>query len=503
VNVEDRVVIYAPTGKDARLIAQVLVRTGVDSVVCMRTADVGERLKEGAGALLLVDEVLDHALLKVLSHYLGEQPTWSDLPVLVMSTRGLDSADMRQTYLQLGNVTLLERPLQSVTLASAATSSLRARRRQYAMREIDRRKDEFLAMLAHELRNPLAPVSAASDLLKMPNLDRDRIRQTSDIISRQVKHMTGLIDDLLDVSRVSRGLVTLNMATLDARQIVTSAVEQARPLIDARRHRLTVRPAPDIAWIDGDQKRLVQILANVLNNAAKYTPEGGEIVIGMALTPGRLTYTVTDNGIGMAPHVIDHIFDMFAQAERTSDRTQGGLGIGLALVKNLVQLHGGTVAAYSDGAGAGSRFEIGFPLSVQPLAPADAASAADGGAALARSVLVVDDNVDAAMMLGMFLELAGYAVQVVHDATAALAIATMAPHAIDACLLDIGLPDMDGNALARRLRGIGATANATLIAITGYGQEDDRRKTREAGFDQHHVKPVDMQKLMDTLAALP
>jgi CheY-like chemotaxis protein len=223
----------------------------------------------------------------------------------------------------------------------------------------------------------------------------------------------------------------------------------------------------------------------------------------MALTPGRLIYTVSDNGIGMAPHVIDHIFDMFAQAERTSDRTQGGLGIGLALVKNLVQLHGGTVAAYSDGAGAGSRFEIGFPLSAQPLAPADAASAGDGGAAPARSVLVVDDNVDAAMMLGMFLELAGYTVQIVHDATAALAVATTAPHAIDACLLDIGLPDMDGNALARRLRGIDATANATLIAITGYGQEDDRRKTREAGFDQHHVKPVDMQKLMDTLAALP
>jgi signal transduction histidine kinase len=502
VNVEDRVVVFAPTGKDARLIAQVLARAGVDSCVCTRAADVASQLKQGAGALLLVDEVLDAALLKLVSQYLGEQPTWSDLPILVMSTRGLDSAGMRQTYLQLGNVTLLERPLQSVTLVSAATSALRARRRQYAMREIDRRKDEFLAMLAHELRNPLAPVSAAADVLKLPNLDRDRIRQTSDIISRQVKHMTGLIDDLLDVSRVSRGLVALDLAAVDARQIVTSAVEQARPLIDARRHRLTVHTAPALAWIEGDQKRLVQILANVLNNAAKYTPEGGEIVLSMDVAETQLTYTVRDNGIGMAPHVIDHIFDMFAQAERTSDRTQGGLGIGLALVKNLVQLHGGSVTAHSDGAGAGSRFDICFPRGSGPQGAMDGAAGAPARLAATRSVLVVDDNVDAAMMLGMFLELAGYQVHVVHDAGAAIDIA-VAQRAIDACLLDIGLPDMDGNALARRLRAIDSTAQSTLIAITGYGQENDRRKTAEAGFDQHHVKPVDMQKLMDTLASLP
>jgi len=503
VNVEDRIIIYAPTGKDARLIAQVLERAGVASHVCARAADVAVQLTQGAGALLLVDEALDAALLKDVSQFLGEQPTWSDLPVLVMSMRGLDSPEMRHAYRQLGNVTLLERPLQSVTLASAATSALRARQRQYAMREIDRRKDEFLAMLAHELRNPLAPVSAASDLLKLPHLDREKIRQTSDIISRQVRHMTGLIDDLLDVSRVSRGLVTLNKTVLDARQIVTSAVEQARPLIDARRHRLTVRTSPELAYIEGDQKRLVQILANVLNNACKYTPEGGEIVLAMDARENDVTFTVSDNGIGMDSHVISHIFDMFAQAERTSDRTQGGLGIGLALVKNLVQLHGGSVSARSEGVGNGSRFDITFPRSHQAHSATDSAAAESGQAAPGRNLLVVDDNVDAAVMLGMFLELAGYRVQVVHSAGAALDIASGAPGSIDACLLDIGLPDMDGNDLARRLRTIRSTAAATLIAITGYGQENDRRKTREAGFDQHHVKPVDMQKLMDALAVLP
>ncbi len=498
---ENRVVIHAPTGKDAKLIAQVLERTGVESHVCVRAADVSGELKKGVGAFVLVNEALSAPLLRQLTQFLAEQPAWSDLPVLVMSQRGFDSPDIRQYYLQLGNVTLLERPLQSVTLASAATSALRVRRRQYAMREVDRQKDEFLAMLAHELRNPLAPVSAASDLLKLPNLDRDKIKQTSDIISRQVRHMTGLIDDLLDVSRVSRGLVTLDVAVLDARQIVTSAVEQVRPLIDARRHRLSLRIPPELTSIQGDQKRLVQILSNLLNNAAKYTPEGGDIALCLDVDDDQLVFTVTDNGIGITDDVIDHIFEMFAQAARTSDRTQGGLGIGLALVKNLVQLHGGTVSAHSEGAGKGSRFQLTFPRSV----PCQAAFPAPNDAVAQRAtdvrLLLVDDNVDAAMMLGLLLETAGYQVQVVHTASAALETAADAQR-VDACLLDIGLPDMDGNDLAKQLRAIPATSAAILIAITGYGQEIDRCKTRDAGFDHHHVKPVDVKKLFGTLATL-
>ena len=497
---ENRVLIYAPTGKDAKLIAQVLVRAHIEAHVCIGPAEVIVEMNKGVGALLLVDEALSTSLLKPLTHILGLQPTWSDLPVFVMSNRSLASPEIRGAYHHLGNVTLLERPVQGITLVSAATAALRARKRQYAMREVDRRKDEFLAMLAHELRNPLAPVSAASDLLKLPNLSQSRIKQTSEIISRQVQHMTGLIDDLLDMSRVSRGLVTLERNVLDARQIVTNAVEQVRPLIDGRGHRLTLHTSPELVYIDGDQKRLIQIVSNVLNNAAKYTPEGGEIVLSMEADNSSVTLTITDNGIGMEPDVIEHIFDMFSQAERTSDRTQGGLGIGLALVKNLVQLHDGTVTAASDGPGNGSQFKLTFPRSFHVEETASVSGSSEERVT-PLNLLLVDDNVDAATMLGLFLELAGHRVTVVHSGTAALdAIAGM-DH-VDACLLDIGLPDMDGKDLAKRLRSMPVTAKAMLVAITGYGQAIDRSNTQEAGFNHHYVKPVNMAELVNTLATL-
>jgi len=498
--VENRILIYAPTGKDARLIAQTLAGAQVNSFVCIKEAEISEKLKSGAGALLVVDDALSAPLLQSLTQFLRDQPTWSDLPVLILSQRGLDSSEMRGKYLQLGNVTLLERPVQGVTLVSAARSALRARRRQYTMQEVDRRKDEFLAMLAHELRNPLAPISAASDLLRFADLDRAVIQETSEIISRQVKHMTGLIDDLLDVSRVSRGLVTLDNSVVDAKQIVTHAVEQVRPLIDSRQHRLTVRTSPELAFIKGDKKRLIQILSNVLNNAAKYTPKGGDIELSMTVTYSNLIFTVIDNGIGIKSHVINHIFDMFVQAETTSDRSQGGLGIGLALVKSLVHLQGGTVIAHSDGAGKGARFTLTFPRSFEssgmPIPAKLNAQCSDKGV----RVLIVDDNVDAAEMLGRFLDLVGYQVRVAHSAKVALEMAReQAPHA---CFLDIGLPDMDGNELAKRLRELPEISSLVLVAVTGYGQDGDRQKTFEAGFDHHLVKPVDRDKLLTTLSAL-
>ncbi len=496
---ENRVVIFAPTGRDARLISQVLERAGVESHICSRMIEVVDELVQGVGVLLLVDEALDTPLTRPLTQYLSQQPAWSDLPIFLLSNRGLNSPEIRSAYQHLGNVTLLERPLHGITLVSAATSALRARKRQYAMREVDRRKDEFLAMLAHELRNPLAPISAASDLLKLPSLDREKIKQTSEIISRQVRHMTGLIDDLLDVSRVSRGLVPLEKQSVDTRLITASAVEQVRPLIDGRRHSLTLRTSPHSAFVEGDPKRLVQILANVLNNAAKYTPEGGEILLATDVSESAVIFTVSDNGIGIAPEVIGRIFDLFAQAERTSDRTQGGLGIGLALVKSLIQLHGGTVTASSDGASTGAEFQLTFPRHFPVEEESLAADAIADKLINQQRLLVVDDNVDAANMLGMFLELAGHQVKIVHTAAAALEAAARAD-SIDACLLDIGLPDLDGIGLAKRLREIPSTKKTLLIAITGYGQEQDRHKTSRAGFNHHYVKPIDMEQLISTLA---
>jgi signal transduction histidine kinase/ActR/RegA family two-component response regulator len=499
-DLEYRILVHAPVGKDARLIAELFGRAGIDCRVCSHLGELVEELGHGAGALLVGDEAITPEFLRALTHFIEHQQGWSDLPVLIMSRREAASPGLQHRYLELGNVSLLERPAQGVTLVSAAQSALRARRRQYAMREVDQRKDEFLAMLGHELRNPLAPIRAASDLLRLPSLDPDRIRQTSEIISRQVKHMTGLIDDLLDLSRVSRGLVTLDETLLDARLIVTGAVEQVRPLVDARRHRVTIRIPPGAAFVHGDQKRLVQILANVLNNAAKYTPEGGEIVVAMGADDDSVSYTVSDNGIGIAPHMIGQVFDMFAQAERSSDRSQGGLGIGLALVKNLVALHGGRVSVASEGIGKGSRFTVTLP---RVAAPGESAAAAQHTMAPADDhglrLLVVDDNDDAGEMLGLYLEAAGYRVTVVQSARAALEAANAQPP--DACLLDIGLPDMDGNELARRLRQLPQLASTTLIAITGYGQEADRARTAEAGFDHHFVKPVDMEALLGVLSA--
>jgi signal transduction histidine kinase len=370
------------------------------------------------------------------------------------------------------------------------------------LRAADQRKDEFLAMLAHELRNPLAPISAAAQLLKMVHLDEARAKETSDIIARQVDHMTGLVDDLLDVSRVTRGLVTLDMEPVDVRSIVADAVEQVKPLMDARRHDLSLRLPADPVMTLGDKKRLIQVIANLLNNSAKYTPEGGNIMLGLELQAGRVVLTVTDDGIGMEPELVSRVFELFAQAERTSDRSQGGLGLGLALVKSLVGLHGGSVQAFSKRPGEGSTFTVRLPsLSMTPAQAAGAsASLSTPAPAKALRVMVVDDNADAAHTLAMFLEAEGHQVTVDYEAGNALVRArTMAPRV---CLLDIGLPDIDGIELARRLRAMPETATAVLIAVTGYGKEQDRKNAIAAGFDYHFVKPVDTSKLAALLAQI-
>ena len=372
-------------------------------------------------------------------------------------------------------------------------------RAQAGLREADRRKDEFLAMLAHELRNPLAPIGAAAQLLSMGRLDEGRVRHTSQIIGRQVAHMTHLIDDLLDVSRVTRGLVELDNAPLDTRNVVQDAVEQVAPLIQARRHRLQTFIAPDTARVMGDKKRLVQVVANVLNNAAKYTPEGGTITLRSELGDDCVTIEIADNGIGMTPDLASHVFELFAQAERSSDRSAGGLGLGLALVRSLVELHGGSVSCDSAGLGQGSRFRIRLPrLADTAPARADDGVAAAGPAQQALHLLVVDDNADAAAMLALVLESLGHRVGVEHGSHAALARARR--ERFDACILDIGLPDMDGYELARRLRAQPESRDAALIAITGYGHESDRRQSLAAGFAHHLVKPADIDQLVAILA---
>ncbi|TFW34819.1 hybrid sensor histidine kinase/response regulator [Massilia horti] len=387
----------------------------------------------------------------------------------------------------------------------AATLQKKEAARSLAERELraaDQRKDEFLAMLAHELRNPLAPISTGAHLLKLLHSDNAQIIQTCSIIARQVDHMTSLVDDLLDVSRVTRGLVSLSTQVLDLKSVIDDAAEQIRPLIATRRHKVVLDLPPDPAHVKGDHKRLVQVVANLLNNANKYTPEGGRIELKLVEDGSDYVLSITDDGIGMEAGLVSLVFELFTQAERTPDRSQGGLGLGLALAKSLVELHGGSVSAYSAGLGKGSTFTVRLPRYLHEVSPPAALPGNEAGplAAGPLRVLVVDDNVDAVHTLQLFLTAAGHQVEIAYCAVDAFELAKV--FGPDVCLLDIGLPDFDGNELARRLRRTPHAANATLVAMTGYGRQQDREAAISAGFDQYLVKPVNTVRLSEILSGV-
>jgi signal transduction histidine kinase/ActR/RegA family two-component response regulator len=367
------------------------------------------------------------------------------------------------------------------------------------LRQADQRKNEFLAMLAHELRNPLAPIASGAQLLGQDGLDPARTRQISAIIARQARHMAGLVDDLMDVSRVTRGLVALSRARIDINGVVLEALEQVQEPLRQKGHSLETQLSPTPVYVMGDRKRLVQVVGNLLHNAVKFTGAGGKIKVALEVDDKALRIVVTDNGIGMLADELERAFEMFVQGERTPDRIQGGLGIGLALVRSLVQLHGGNVAVESPGHGQGSTFTVSLPRCGGRNADDDAPAAQHAAlAARALKVLVVDDNVDAAEVLAMYIGASGHEVAIEHDPLAALQRA--AQFAPDVCLLDIGLPGIDGHELARRLRALPATAQTLLVAVTGYGQAQDRAASTRAGFDHHLVKPVDMADLERILA---
>lgn len=371
---------------------------------------------------------------------------------------------------------------------------------QQGLQHADRLKDEFLAMLAHELRNPLAPIATAADLLSRGTLDQASVWQLSEVISRQARHMTRLIDDLLDVSRVTRGKVTLDLQPADLKTIANEALEQIRPLLEAKAHHLEIQLSPESTQVMGDRLRLVQVLANVLGNAIRYTPSGGRIDLQLVADEDHLTLRVRDNGIGMSSELLDVAFELFTQGERSSDRSQGGLGIGLALVRSLMQMHDGYVKAQSAGIGMGSEVTMVLPRLTQHDEkrgdePGDGAYGLTGNP---LRILVVDDNVDAARMLGMFIELLGHEVFVqFHPAAAIECARRVLPHL---CLLDIGLPDMDGYTLARQLRLIPGMQTAVMAAVTGYSQPRDKQAAFAAGFNFHFAKPIDSGQLQVWLA---
>jgi two-component system CheB/CheR fusion protein len=360
---------------------------------------------------------------------------------------------------------------------------------EQALKETDRRKDEFLAVLAHELRNPLAPISNAVHLLRHPD-GRRRADRLVEMLGRQVRQMIKLVDDLLEISRITRDKIELDPQPLLLADVVHAAVETSRPLIDQHHHHLDVHLPDEPLTVHGDSVRLTQVLANLLNNAAKYTDHGGRIELDVRRAGPDVEIAVRDNGIGIPAGHLPEVFDMFTQAHRAAGRGQGGLGIGLAMVRSLVQMHGGTVEARSAGAGRGSEFLVRLPLAETHDADDDAGAAAGAAPLAGQRILVVDDNRDAADTLAMLLEADGAQARAVYDGQAALdALADVRPNTV---LLDLGMPEMDGLEVARRIRADPAWAGVRIVALTGWGQESDRERTRGAGFDFHLTKPVDL-----------
>jgi PAS domain S-box-containing protein len=412
-------------------------------------------------------------------------------------TERMISGLVAQAAIAIDNARLYELAQQAANERQELLARERAARAE--AERLNHSKDEFLAMLAHELRNPLAPVSAASEILRLNGTDPAVARQVSDIISRQIRHFTRLIDDLMDVSRVTRGLIQLELGPLDLKTLVGASVEQARPMIEYRQHSLTTCTDAHKAVVLGDRTRLIQVVTNLLTNAAKYTPSKGEITLRVEADDVHARISVEDNGSGIETTLLPHLFDLFTQGQRGLDRSQGGLGIGLALVKAIVELHHGSVRASSDGPGKGSKFTVELPL-LQDAAPVDPSESKQLHQLPRRlTILLVDDNLDAAHSLAVLLQALGHQVSVAGNAAQALqAVETIA---FDAFILDIGLPDMSGYQLVSALRAHPNSADRLYIALTGYGQEQDRRDAKAAGFAHHFVKPVDIRQLIEALAA--
>jgi signal transduction histidine kinase/ActR/RegA family two-component response regulator len=368
--------------------------------------------------------------------------------------------------------------------------------------DADRRKNEFLAMLAHELRNPLAPISNAARALRLGGVEGESLRSASDMLERQVKQMSRLVDDLLDTSRMTRGRIELRKEPLELAPIVSHAVEAARALYRSMDHELTVTMPDEPMQVSADPTRLAQVIGNLLNNACKFTDRGGHVWLTVEREGREAVVRVRDDGIGIAQEHLPGLWDMFAQVDTSLERSRGGLGIGLTLVKTLVEMHGGTVDAQSDGPARGSEFTIRLPLLSDPVHPASHADVSEPPLpTVQRRVLIVDDSEDGAESLAMLLQLSGHETHVAHDGVEALEAAErLRPGVV---LLDIGLPRLNGYEVCHRLRNEPWGKSVVLVALTGWGQEEDRHRSKEAGFDAHLVKPVDHDALLKLLASLP
>jgi signal transduction histidine kinase len=508
-----RVALLAPTRRDEAATRSLFERASIACFACTGAEALAAEVERGVGAVLLTDAALTDPEIDCFLGALGRQAPWSDVPTLLLCRSGAEPR-LGRWLDAMRNVTVLERPTSSRTLISSVRTALRARVRQYQLREqfealrdseaalrlaqqqlksANQRKDEFLAMLAHELRNPLAPIRNATEFLARTAPANRRIQKTVDVVKRQVTHLVRLVDDLLDVARITEGRIELQRQPLPLSAVIGQALESVEPLLKDKGHRVSVDRPDRPLYVEGDHARLVQSLSNVLTNAAKYTDPGGNIRLTVESRGDMASVCVSDDGIGMSAELLPQIFDLFVQGDRTLDRSQGGMGIGLSVVKRLVEMHRGSVHAHSEGPDRGSSFEIRLPL-IPP--PPPGAPASPCALIARRRILIVDDNADAADSLALILNLDGHEAEAVYSSRDALArVVSLRP---DVVLLDIGLPEMSGYEVAARIRR--TLEPVQIIALTGYGQAEDIRRAKLAGFDAHVLKPVDFELMNRVIA---
>ncbi|HEX3138615.1 MAG TPA: hybrid sensor histidine kinase/response regulator, partial [Rhizobacter sp.] len=479
----ERVLVLPVTRRDGEVTCLLLKKAGVECIVCKSLQAMAAEISQGVGALMLTESALASSEMPLLLAMLRGQPAWSDVPVVMLMRDHERPVAGLHTLETLGNVTVLDRPVSTRSMISAIQSALRDRRKQYrirdqimqqaraeqALKKADQRKDEFLATLAHELRNPLAPIRTGLHILSRLQGENEKSLRVHEIMERQMGQMVKLIDELLEVSRISTGKVVLQRSRVDMRAVIGLALEGSQPLVDAARHTLELRTLDEPVWVIGDPSRLAQVVSNLVNNAAKYTPNGGRIRVVLSRQGGEAVVSVEDNGVGIPENMLQHVFDMFAQINRTLDRAQGGLGIGLALVHRLMELHGGSVAAESGGADRGSRFTIRLPAVAGDSADEAADDSAAGGAWAKKHIriLIVDDNTDAAETLAMLLETHGHQTRSAYSAQTGLRLADEFRPEVVFC--DIEMAGMNGYEVATRLRSDPVHAPAVLVAVTGRG----------------------------------
>ena len=522
---DELVLVLAPTGRDGPLCSNVLYdRAGLTTLTCADLTDLCAEVSRGCGACIVAEEAIDDWSARKLIDALAAQLPWSDLPVIILA-RAADAVSDRNTGVPLavlrqrGNVTVLDRPLRIVTLVTTVQAALRARRRQYEVRDLlaetrnaVRQRDQFLAMLGHELRNPLATITNAMSVLDAASPPDDALEtEQREIIRRQTDHLARLVDDLLDVSRITSGKIVLQRRPVDLCDLARRAVKAIDGAARKQRHEVFVAASPNCqpVFVDADPVRLEQVINNLLTNAIKYTPAGGRIILSADIGPdGQAQLRVRDNGMGITPDLLPRVFDLFTQAEPGLDRSQGGLGIGLTLVRALVEMHDGRVTVHSDGPGRGSEFLITLPRCPAPSVPAASAAGRPSGLShtsaqtqkKGKKILVVEDQADARRALQRLLQVWGHEVEVAEDGIRGVeaALATLP----EIALIDVGLPGLDGYEVARRIRKAMDGA-VRLVALTGYGQPEDRERAFDAGFDLHLVKPVDRDQLADAILGKP